>query len=287
MHLKNNIFRKIFRFFRKKNTHSEYNSVERSEISVYSAKMRRYVRVDAYLPPGYDRRKEEKFPVLFFNDAQDMQAVNLLKTLERLYGHKRIQEIIVFAFYPKDRMNEYGTKSTPDYLNRGNKAIAYQHFLTEEFLPFARENYRLSDRQEDFAAAGFSLGGLSAFDTAWHHSDIFGKAGVFSGSFWWRSKAFIPEDPDADRVVHDYVRLSNSVLPLKFWLQTGTRDETADRNNNGIIDSIDDTTDLIKLLREKGYAEENIKYLEVLDGEHNQRTWGEVLGDFLIWAFPH
>jgi enterochelin esterase-like enzyme len=70
---------------------------------------------------------------------------------------------------------------------------------------------------------------------------------------------------------------------LKFWFQTGTNDETDDRNKNGIIDSIDDTTDLIKLLKGKGYAD--IVYREVEGGEHNPKTWGEVLPDFLIWAF--
>lgn len=284
--MKNNIFQKIFRIFRKKNIHSEQNSVKKNEISFYSDNMRKYIRADVYLPPTYDVAKNGDFPVLFINDAQDMNAVRLSETLERLYRYKRIRPTVVFAFYPTDRMHEYGTKSTPDYLGRGHKAPAYQYFLTQEFLPFAQEKYKLSDRRKDYVTAGFSLGGLSAFDTAWNYSDIFAKVGVFSGSFWWRSRAFIPHDPDADRIVHDYVAASPTVPPLEFWLQTGTKDEAADRNNNGIIDSIDDTTDLIKILRAKGCAAENITYLEVLDGEHNPKTWGEVTGDFLVWAFP-
>jgi len=39
---------------------------------------------------------------------------------------------------------------------------------------------------------------------------------------------------------------------LKFFFECGTADETEDRNGNGIIDSIDDTKDLISALINKG-----------------------------------
>jgi hypothetical protein len=45
---------------------------------------------------------------------------------------------------------------------------------------------------------------------------------------------------------------------LKFFFQTGVLDEAADRNNSGIIDSIDDTMDLIKELEKKGYNSDTI-----------------------------
>ena len=40
---------------------------------------------------------------------------------------------------------------------------------------------------------------------------------------------------------------------MKFYFECGTADESADRNQNGVIDSIDDTKDLISTLIEKGY----------------------------------
>ena len=270
-------FQKIFRILFKKNIHSEQNSVKRTSNYFFSRKLSKKVQIDIYLPPSYYQRKNRKYPVLFFNDGQDMGAVNLVPTLEKLYAKKQLKEVIVFAFHPNDRMQEYGTASTPDYAGRGNQSNAYQEFLTKEYLEEIKKEYRVSDASEDWAIAGFSLGGLSAFDVAWNHSEIFGKVGVFSGALWWRSKAFIEEDPDADRIVHDYVEAAQSNPNLKFWFQTGTNDETDDRNNNGIIDSIDDTTDLIKLLKGKGYSDADIVYREVEGGEHNPKTWGEVL----------
>ena len=68
---------------------------------------------------------------------------------------------------------------------------------------------------------------------------------------------------------------------------TGTHDETSDRNNNGIIDSIDDTLDLIRELEAKGYQRKtDIEYLELADGRHDVPTWGRAMPAFLQWGWP-
>jgi len=82
------------------------------------------------------------------------------------------------------------------------------------------------------------------------------------------------------------IRETNNKPELKFWLQTGTNDETADRNKNGIIDSIDDTIDLVKELEVKGYKRPaDITYVEVVGGSHDAPTWAKAMPKFLCWAF--
>ena len=55
---------------------------------------------------------------------------------------------------------------------------------------------------------------------------------------------------------------------MKFYFECGTEDETEDRNGNGIIDSIDDTKDLINTLTEKGYnPHSDIHYHEISRGQ--------------------
>jgi enterochelin esterase family protein len=86
--------------------------------------------------------------------------------------------------------------------------------------------------------------------------------------------------------MHRIIRESKVKPDLKFWLQTGTLDETADRNKNGIIDSIDDTIDLIAELEAKGFKRPNdIQYLEMVGGKHDMATWAKAMPQFLIWAF--
>ncbi|HEY9116817.1 MAG TPA: esterase family protein, partial [Roseivirga sp.] len=74
------------------------------------------------------------------------------------------------------------------------------------------------------------------------------------------------------------------VQGLKFWFEAGTKDEESDRNNNGIIDSIDDTLDLISALKRKGYTDSDILYLEIEGGEHNFNTWSEAFPKFISWV---
>jgi hypothetical protein len=62
-------------------------------------------------------------------------------------------------------------------------------------------------------------------------------------------------------------------------------DEKSDRNNNGIIDSIDDALDLMMELKRKGYPAESIKYLELPDGKHDVPTWANALPVFLQWGW--
>ncbi len=69
--------------------------------------------------------------------------------------------------------------------------------------------------------------------------------------------------------MHDEVRKGGYYPWLKFFFECGTEDEQEDRNHNGVIDSIDDTQDLIGELVRKGYdAETGIRYLEIEGGRH-------------------
>jgi enterochelin esterase-like enzyme len=240
--------------------------------------------MDVYLPPGYFRERK-RYPLLILNDGQDLVPMHFQAILNRLYVHKRIKEHICVGVYAGNRMQEYGTAGRPDYKKRGRKAEAYSRFIVNELRPMLAKHYRVDVAAGNSAIAGFSLGGLSAFDLAWHHPEVFGKVGVFSGSLWWRSQPYHPEDPDGNRIVHEMVRQSATQPELRFWFQTGTEDETEDRNNNGIIDSIDDTLDLIKELQSKGYPKEDIRYYEVKGGRHDVPTWGKVMPAFLVWAF--
>ena len=278
----------FFEFFNKK---SKFISVEQDKITVHQYKnlhskhLKRKIRFDVYLPPGYEDGFEN-CPILYFNDGQDMEAVGLTSTLSDLYEQDVIPPMIIVAIHAADRLQEYGVIQQADYLGRGSQAWAYARFLLSELRPYLQKHYRICSDKDNEAIAGFSLGGLSSMDIAWNNSDIFGTVGVFSGSFWWRSQAFTEQAPDAHRLMHDIVAHSQYQGSMRFWFQTGTRDETSDRNNNGIIDSIDDTLDLIEELVKLGYnREKDIHYYEVIDGQHNQYTWGQVMPEFLKWAF--
>lgn len=241
-------------------------------------------RTDLFLPEGY--RPGMPCRLLIVNDGQDAQALQLRETLHKLTAKGIIQPLIIAAVHATERIQEYGTANIPDYAKRGSKAHLYTNFLIEELLPTLEQRFSLSQQAAHRAIFGCSLGGLSAFDIAWHHAWLFGRVGVCSGAFWWRKHSANDSFANSDRIIHAVVRNGHYKKGLRFWFEAGTEDEKEDRNNNGIIDVIDDTLDLIGELHHKGYNTlKDIRYLEIQGGQHNQRTWAKAIPDFLIWAF--
>lgn len=278
-----NFFQKIVTTF--SGSSNNNNEIIVKHLNVPSKYLERGVKVDVFLPPQYGKEKKKTYPCIYFNDGQDMLALRMYDTLTRMYKEHTIPHCIIFAIYCNDnRINEYGTARQADYKNRGNKAKAYSNFVIHELVPLMRSEFRCKTKPQYNTYAGFSLGALSAMDIAWANPSVFGKIGVFSGALWWRSKEWTAEDPDGGRIIHDIIHHSKYQAGMKFWFEVGTKDEDSDRNNNGIIDAIDDTMDLINELSRLGYRpHEDIKYLEVEGGEHNPQTWGQVMPDFLKW----
>ena len=242
-------------------------------------------KVDVYLPPDYDASGHDRFPLVFFNDGQDMRAVRLTRTLHQLFLENKTPSFIAVGIHAGERIQEYGVAGYPDYKNRGSKAGRYAKFVTSELLPYIQKNYRAETSPEQVAFAGFSLGGLSAIDIVWNHPHLFGSVGIFSGALWWRHSDFDENDPDAHRIIHENLAGDELRPGLRFWFQAGTHDEADDRNNNGIIDAIDDTLDLMEILKKNGYPHTDVHYREVEGGVHHPRTWGEVMPEFLTWLF--
>lgn len=255
------------------------------EHQLYSKYLCHTKKIEIFLPPDY-QTDGEACNLLIMNDGQDAVSLKIGETALQLHQNNKIQRTVVAAVHANNRLHEYGTARRPDYKNRGSKADAYMKFVVKELIPFLRKNYALKSDFDANALAGCSLGGLSAFDIVWHNPRIFGKTGVFSGALWWRKHSKNNEQANIERILHAVVRQSDKRDGLKFWFEAGTDDEKEDRNNNGIIDAIEDTLDLIAELVMKGYHPANdIRYLEVQGGQHNQHTWAAVLPDFLQWAF--
>lgn len=259
-------------------------AVRRDE-SLFSIALGRVVRLDVVLPPGFSATAAQPYPVLYLNDGQDLQRLRLPAALNRLYRRGVLRPFVLVAVHAADRLQEYGVAARPDYLGRGSRAGRYTEFVLTELLPYAQAHYRASADPAAAVVAGMSLGGLTAFDVAWHHPEAFQRAGAFSGSFWWRSRSLQDGYTDADRLMHGLVRAQPARAGQQFWLQTGTNDETSDRNHNGIIDAIEDTLDLIAVLERQGLPPAAVRYVEVPAGHHHPDTWGAIMPDFLRWAF--
>src|SRR5512135_2427255 len=246
--------------------------------------------ITVFLPPDYDRpaNADRYYKVLYVNDGQDMPAIRLADTLAALIAHHEIEPIVVVAIHAtRERLQEYGTAGVPNARGLGKRARKYSFAVLDEVLPYINRRYRALTGPVNTAIMGFSLGGLMAFDLAWNHPDVFGAVGVFSGSFWWRTDDADIHARQESRIMHRRVRDSESPGCVRMWFEAGTRDEKEDRDNNGVIDAIQDTTELMDELERKGFRRGlDMIYVQAEGGEHNQRTWGFTLPYFLRWTFP-
>ena len=252
---------------------------------VYSEFLERDVVIDVYLPAPANG--ENVLDLLLINDGQDLQTMNFAALLDSLITTEKIAPLLCVGIHcGLNRIQEYGTICRADYKGRGSKAGLYSKFIFDELLPFIQTEFNIASFQEK-SFAGFSLGGLSALDIVWNYPHEFSKAGVFSGSLWWRRRGYNDENYNwrKDRIMHLQVQKGILRPWLQFFFECGKLDETADRNNNGIIDSIEDTTDLIAALKKLGYSKDQIFYLELEDGQHNIDTWKEAFPAFLFWGW--
>ena len=255
-------------------------------ILFHSDFLKRNVDVDFYLP-GTDLPVHAGYSLLLINDGQDMIDLGLKPMLQTMFAERRLGPLLCIGLHAsKDRKMEYGTAGRADYMGRGARAGAYTSFIMKELLPFVYRKFGVPGFREK-AFAGFSLGGLMALDIVWNHPQEFTKTGVFSGSLWWRSRGlthgYVEE---TDRIIHQEIKKGAFYPGLKFYFTTGSLDETADRNHNGIIDSIDDTLSLIDELVRKGYQTGgDIVYRNFEDGKHDVATWGRAMPEFLQWGW--
>jgi enterochelin esterase-like enzyme len=260
--------------------------VKQTDDSLYSKHLQRTVKLHIlHTPPPSDR---SLFNLLILNDGQDMEKLRVKETMDSLYKEGKLLPIVIIGVEAGDRMQEYGVADKPDYLGRGSKAGLYDAFINDELYPYAKKESGVRKFQS-FVIAGCSLGGLSAFDIAWNHPDKISKVGVFSGSFWWRDKSSDDStySDEKNRIMYSKLKASRKKPGLQYWFYAGAAEEKSDRDKDSIIDVIDDTKDIINLLKKKNVVTtDGIVYRELPAGIHDYSCWSTVFPEFLIWAFP-
>ena len=242
--------------------------------------------VDVFLPRGYAEQDTVTYPVIYANDGQDMEAVDLRGTLDSLQRTGRMAPVIVVAIHATERVQDYGTAYIPNAQGLGARADRYGQFVLTELMTLVESRYRVRTGPAETAIMGWSLGGLSAFDLAWRHPDRFGAVGVFSGAFWWRTDDSSVETRQTSRIMHRRIRDTPGHPPLRMWFETGRQDEQADRDQDGVIDAIQDTEELVSTLEKKGYRRGLDVVHLTIEGRHDLPTWKRILPEWLVWAFP-
>ena len=237
-----------------------------------------------YLPPGYSKENNKKYPVLYLQDGQNMfnrdtshcGEWGVDEAAERLIREGKIKDIIMVAIYNnKDRMSEYTPVKDPEY--GGGNLDKYADFVTKELKPFIDKTYKTSTEAKDTGILGSSLGGLSSLYMGWEMPYIFGITGVISPSLWWSDEYLIKE------IEND----SQTEGPSKIWLDMGTAEGGGtDNNNNNIPDVLDNSRAMGEVLLRKGYSlGDELFYHEEHGAGHNEWAWSQRIDKVLKYLF--
>ncbi len=261
------------------------NKIKQQDDELYSRHLQRQVKLTIISTRMPDDKTT--LNLLILNDGQDVGQFRIKQIVDSLYKEDLIKPLLIVAVHAGDRMKEYGVAGYPDFLKRGDKADNYDAFINNELYPFAKKNATVR-KFSSVVIAGCSQAGLSAFDIAWNRADKIDKVGVFSGSFWWRDKDDKAADysDEKNRIMLNIIRSSKKKPALKYWFYTGGKEEAGDRDKDGIIDVVDDTKDLITIIKSKNIClPEDIIYIEDAIAKHDYAAWSKQLPAFLIWAF--
>ncbi len=275
------------------------------------------IAVTVYLPPDYGYAAARRYPVLYANDGQDMEAVGLQPTLAQLYRDKAIEPVIVVAVRMlADRASGYGLSDRAAARSLvggspigpiGTRAQDYSAWAATALVPYVDAHYRTRKSARGRTMLGWSLGALNAFNLGWQYPEVFGRIGAFSPSFWLAADRSSATAVQHTRLAQAMVDRGRKRAGLRMWFAVGTAEETKDRDGDGINDTVDDTQDLLqgyrgadgfrlRGLKQLGYAvnmdvakhpsrHADATLFLLPGGVHNQASWKRMLPVFLRWAY--
>lgn len=129
------------------------------------------------LPPRYDSRKSQLYPVLYSlhglgGSSQTLIESGGLDLIEDLWQQKRLGEFLIV---------------TPDadrsfYVNSRDGHVRYEEFLIREFIPYIETHYRIRRERRERGVSGVSMGGYGALRFAFLYPNLFGSVSAHSAA---------------------------------------------------------------------------------------------------------
>jgi predicted alpha/beta superfamily hydrolase len=250
-------------------------------IERYASVQSRFVaarHVDVWLPPGYGRDTQQRYPVLYMHDGQNLfdpatsygnvdWAVDEVMT-RLIEGGEVRPAIIVGIWNTAKRREEYMPQRAVQGTVRFNVPGAddvqptdvisdrYVDFIVRELKPFIDGTYRTLPGRDDTYVMGSSMGGLISQYAMSRHPETFGGAGCVS-THW----------PAGDGIaLDDFAKHLPDPATHRYWFDYGT--ETLDATYEPYQRRADE------ILRKAGYVAGRNWVTRKFEGaEHSEKAW--------------
>lgn len=251
----------------RKSTKAENVLIIANKFKIAGLDRERTVRI--YLPPGYDA-SNEAYAVIYAHDGQNLfdDSTSYVgewgvdESLNRLSEEKGLNLIVVGIDNGQEkRMNELSPWANEKFGE--GEGDAYMNYIVEQVKPFVDSTYRTLPDREHTAIMGSSMGGLISHYAIYRFPKIFGKAIIFSPSYWYSDKVwnFTKDNP----LPHD----------ARIWMEIGQHEGNA----------VDDTERMFKQIRKSGHPKDQIVELVDPEGEHNETSWRRQFVPAIQWLF--
>lgn len=227
-------------------------------------------RIWLYLPDGYFS-SDKRYPVLYLQDGQnlfdettafvgDWGIDEILDSLNNA-GHSGVIVVGIDNGGEK-RNNEYNPYDNDKYgMGEGN---SYVSFLIESLKPYIDKHLRTLPDKNNTGIGGSSMGGLISFYAWLIHPEVFGKAGVFSPSFW-----IAPQ-------IADEIKLNEDHLSSKLFLIAGDSEDEF---------MVPDLENIYTILIENGMPKSNMQKAIVAGAGHCESYWHDEFEGVFLWLF--
>jgi len=244
-------------FARKSGTN--YGKVEqKTYYSNFTEKNRKCMVI---LPPGYDETKT--YPVLYLLHGigglhnTDWMDCNADVITANLINAGKAKPMIVVVPNARASVNDTDTSMSEESIQGFHNFI---YDLQGSLMPFIKENYSVSDRRDQTAIAGLSMGGMESLHIGCRIPEVFGYVGAFSSA---------PTMPLSDAEITIPKDWNGNMF---FMLCCGLQDTTALTSHNRYKNA------LIK------NGVRNVKSFET-DGIHDNDYWRNALYFFARCLF--
>lgn len=227
-----------------------------------------------YTPPGFDPGSKQKYPVLYllhgYSDDPSawtsMGKANVI--LDNLIAQGKARPMIVVMPLGYGTMEViargWSTWKDPALIHRNYSR--FSDALFKEVMPLAKKQYPLSDKREEHAVAGLSMGGAESLLVGLNHLDDFAYVGGFSSAPLADQNGFESSFPG---ITAQSAPDINAKLRL-LWIACGTEDGLFAPNQK-----------FIAWLKEKGLQPTAIQ----TPGMHVWMLWRENLTNFAPLLF--
>lgn len=145
----------------------------------YSEALGRPTKINAYLPPSltngvYDENHRYKTVYMLPGALNSSDVLFTDMDITSSLAQLKIDDVIVFMVTPT--FSNYS-----DYKKDYKYAHQYYTYVTKEIIEMTRTLFPLSEKREDTAIYGFSMGGWGAYYCGVNNPDVYGYVAAQSG----------------------------------------------------------------------------------------------------------